>query len=71
MATKFIDVKANVDINDVPAPTATSTVTNKVRVAWDTTISRNDLHRTLINIADAILDGNKFPGGLANGFTGE
>lgn len=60
MATQYIDVNPRPGINAVPLPTATSTVTNKVRVAWDTTISRDALAATLREIADAVLDNAKF-----------
>lgn len=60
MATKYIDVKTRVGVDAIPAPTATSTVTNKVRVAWDTSISRSDLAQTLREIADAVLDQGRF-----------
>lgn len=60
MATAYIDVKKRVGINAIPAPTATSTTTNHVRVSWDTSISRNDLAATLHEIAAAVLDNDKF-----------
>jgi hypothetical protein len=60
MATKYIDVNTRIGINDVPLPTDTSTVTNKVRVAWDTSISRHDLAQTLKEISEAVLDNSRF-----------
>lgn len=60
MATRYIDVLTRPGIDAIPAPTATSTVTNKVRVAWDITISRSDLAQTLREIADAVLDQGRF-----------
>lgn len=61
MATKYIDVAAKPGITAVPAPSDTSTVTNKVRVSWDTTISRNELYQTLREIADAAQNPNVVP----------
>lgn len=60
MATAYIDVKTEPGIDAVPVPTATSTVTNHVRVAWDTSLERSKVSRTLQDIAAAILDGDKF-----------
>ena len=61
MATAYIDVKKRVGIDAIPAPTATSTTTNHVRASWDTSISRHDLAATLREIAEAVLDNEKFP----------
>jgi hypothetical protein len=60
MATEYIDVDREPGIDNVPLSTATSTVTNEVRVAWDTAITRQALVRTLREIADALLNGDKF-----------
>lgn len=60
MATAYIDVKKRVGVNDISKPIATSTTTNDVRVSWQTTISRHDLAQTLREIADAVLDQQKF-----------
>jgi hypothetical protein len=60
MATEYIDVDREPGINNIPTSTATSTVTNEVRVSWDTSIPRQSLSRTLREIADAILDADKF-----------
>jgi len=55
MATKYIDVGVNPKLEDC-ASTNTSTVTNKVRVAWDTTISRSELSQTLARLAEIVLN---------------
>jgi hypothetical protein len=60
MATAYIDVKKRVGINAIPIPTATSTTTNDVRVSWQTAISRHDVAATLREIADAIIDNDRF-----------
>lgn len=67
MATAYIDVRKEPGIDNIPSPTATSTVTNKVRVAWDSSCSRQDVHRTLTEIAEAILDKERIA--LAGAFT--
>lgn len=59
MVTAYIDVAKEPGINDVPAPTATSTVTKKVRLAWDTTLTRSEVARTAREIAAALEDGQK------------
>lgn len=61
MTTAYIDVDRRAGITAIPAPTATSTVTNEVRISWDITISRWDLHQTLLEVAQAVLDNEKFP----------
>jgi len=65
MATKYIDVNTRPGISGVPAASDTSTVSNMVRVAWDDSISRHDLHATLREIADAVLN----PAAVPTGFT--
>lgn len=67
MATAYIDVKAEPGIEGVPAPTATSTVTNHVRVAWQSSQSRGKVARTLRDIAEAIENGERIT--LAGAFT--
>lgn len=62
MATAYIDVKTEPGIEAIPQPTATSTVTNHVRVAWDTSLDRGAVARTLEEIGRAIIDGNRFDG---------
>lgn len=66
MATKYIDVAVAPGINNVPAASTTSTVTNKVRVAWDTTVTREQLHTTLQEIANSCLDANAQSAGFAD-----
>jgi len=67
MATAYIDVRVTPGINNIPTPTATSTVTNKVRVAWDSSVSRDQLANTLREVADAVLDKQRLD--LAGAFT--
>lgn len=67
MATAYIDVLAEPGIENIPDPTATSTVTNKVRVAWDSSMSRQQVHRTITEIAEALLDAERVQ--LAGAFT--
>lgn len=67
MSTAYIDVKVEPGVDNIPAPTATSTVTNKVRVAWDSSCSRSQVARTLQEVADALLDKERIA--LAGAFT--
>lgn len=67
MSTAYIDVAVEPGIENVPSPTATSTVTNKVRVAWDSSCSRSQIARTLREVAQALLDKERVA--LAGAFT--
>lgn len=67
MSTAYIDVAAEPGVEAIPAPTATSTVTNKVRVAWDSSLSRQQVARTLREISQAVMNGEKVT--LAGAFT--
>lgn len=67
MATAYIDVKKRPGIEAIPAPTATSTTTNDVRVSWQSAMSRQDVAETLMDIAEAILNGERIT--LAGAFT--
>lgn len=53
MATKYIDVDVKPKFESVTI-TNTSTVTNKVRVAWDTAVTREELVVTLEQITEAL-----------------
>lgn len=63
MATAYIDVKVEPGIDGVAAIADTSTTTNDVRVSYQTALKREQVSRTLMEIAQAILDEEsvKFP----------
>jgi hypothetical protein len=60
MANAYIDVDLGVTYEDTRT-TATSgaTVTNKVRVGWDDTLTRQELYDVLTTIRDAVLSPDK------------
>lgn len=60
MATAYIDVAKNATIDATYTTAATGgTVTNAVRVAWDDTLTREELVNTLTAIVGAIQNPNK------------
>lgn len=66
MATKYVDVAVKPGVLAVPAPSDTSTVTNAIRVSWDTTVTREQLYLTLREIGEAMMDPNAAPSGFAD-----
>jgi hypothetical protein len=60
MANAYIDVAKNAAIDSIRT-TATSggTITNAIRVAWDDTLTREEVTNTLQNIIAAIQNPNK------------
>lgn len=60
MANAYIDVAKNATIDSIYTTAATgATITNAVRVAWDDTLTREEVTNTLKAIVDAFQNPNK------------